>query len=258
MNIIKDNDHILKLAVEAGEAILKVYDDPAEDFGIQLKTDNSPLTKADKVAHKVIADGLRRLYPGIPLLSEEGREIPYEERSGWTRFWCVDPLDGTKEFIKRNGEFTVNIALIDNHVPVFGVIYVPVQNVLYFGGAGIGSWKQTPGEAAVRLRTRVKSANWTAVGSRSHAEEAENEIIGRYPVTDFISVGSSLKFCMLAEGKAQIYLRKGPTMEWDTAAGQAIACYSGCSVETLDGQALRYNKASLLNSGFLCFVVDKQ
>jgi 3'(2'), 5'-bisphosphate nucleotidase len=252
MSVVSDFDPILKLAIAAGKAILTVYNDPKEDFDISVKADNSPLTKADKVAHKIIAEGLQRLYPEIPLISEEGRNIPFEERSGWTRFWCVDPLDGTKEFIKRNGEFTVNIALIEQSLPVFGVIYAPVQDVLYFGDQNGGSWKQIPGQKAVALRAKVKIGHWTAVGSRSHSETAESEILAQYPIDNFIAVGSSLKFCMLAEGRAQVYLRKGPTMEWDTAAGQAIACFSGCSVETLEGKPMVYNKQSLLNSGFLC------
>jgi 3'(2'), 5'-bisphosphate nucleotidase len=256
MSVVSNVDPILKLAIAAGKAILTVYNDPKEDFDISIKADNSPLTKADKVAHKIIAKGLQSLYPEIPLISEEGRNILFEERRGWTRFWCVDPLDGTKEFIKRNGEFTVNIALIEQGLPVFGVIYAPVQDVLYFGDHKRGSWKQVPGQKAVPLRSNVKTGNWTAVGSRSHAETAESEILAQYPVDNFIAIGSSLKFCMLAEGKAQIYLRKGPTMEWDTAAGQAIACFSGCSVETLEGKPMVYNKQSLVNSGFLCKAIQ--
>jgi 3'(2'), 5'-bisphosphate nucleotidase len=256
MSVVIDTEPILKLAVEAGKAILKVYDDPKEDFAISVKTDNSPLTKADKLAHNIIAAGLQRLYPDIPLISEEGRDIPFEERRGWTRFWCVDPLDGTKEFIKRNGEFTVNIALIDHGVPVLGVIYVPVTDTLYFGDQNAGSWKKVGRQQAMPLHAQVKENEWTAVGSRSHAEAAETEVLAQYPIHNFIGVGSSLKFCMLAEGKAQIYLRQGPTMEWDTAAGQAIACYSGCSVETLDGKPMMYNKTSLLNSGFICKAVE--
>ena len=247
-------DAVLNLAVEAGAAILKVYNDPSSDFNIELKQDNSPLTIADKISHDIIFQGLTMLYPHIPVLSEEGKDIPYEERKNWDYYWCVDPLDGTKEFIKRNGEFTVNIALIHNHLPVFGVIYIPVQNLLYFGDDSMGSWKKVPGEQAIAIKAEKKDKDWTALGSRSHADTDEEFVISRYPVTKLIMAGSSLKFCLIAEGKAQLYFRKGPTMEWDTAAGQAIACFAGCSMKLMSGETMHYNKPSLLNSSFLCMV----
>lgn len=247
-----DINAILEIAVEAGKAILKVYNE--EDFEVSLKTDASPLTKADKIANDLICRELKRLYPEIPIISEEGKNIPYEERKNWELYWCVDPLDGTKEFIKRNGEFTVNIALIRNNVPVLGVIYIPVQNLLYYADEAIGSWKQTPGAAAERIVAVNKKDNWTAAVSRSHADGEEKAILSNYPISDFIALGSSLKFCLLAEGKAQIYLRTGPTMEWDTAAGHAIMLFSGCNIHTLSGKPMLYNKESLLNEGFLCKV----
>jgi len=246
-----DINLILGIAVEAGKAILTVYDNE-EDFEVSTKSDSSPLTKADKIANDIICAELKRLYPAIPILSEEGKSIPYEERKNWDSYWCVDPLDGTKEFIKRNGEFTVNIALINKNVPVFGVIYIPVQTLLYYGSKTVGSWKQIPGEEPVRIKAIKKDDNWTAAVSRSHADGEEKAILANYPVVNFIAVGSSLKFCLLAEGKAQIYLRTGPTMEWDTAAGHAIILFSGCNIHTLSGQPMHYNKVSLLNEGFLC------
>jgi len=247
-----DIQAILDLAVAAGEAILTVYN-REEGFEVETKSDASPLTIADKMANDIICAGLKKLYPAIPIISEEGKSIPYEDRKDYDYFWCVDPLDGTKEFIKKNGEFTVNIALIEGQMPVLGVIYIPVQNILYYGSQIIGSWKQLPGEAPQQLRA-VNTASWTAAVSRSHADGNEKEILSQYPVTNSIAVGSSLKFCLLAEGKAQIYLRTGPTMEWDTAAGHAISLFSGCNVSTLSGKPMLYNKESLLNEGFLCKV----
>ena len=248
-----DINVILRIAVEAGRAILTVYDHE-EDFEVSAKSDSSPLTKADKIANDIICSELKKQYPNIPILSEEGKSIPYEERKYWELYWCVDPLDGTKEFIKRNGEFTVNIALIYKNAPILGVIYVPVQNLLYYGKEDSGSWKQTPGNEPLRINAIKKDDNWTAAVSRSHADGEEKAILADYPIVDFIAVGSSLKFCLLAEGKAQIYLRTGPTMEWDTAAGHAIILFSGCQIQTLSGQLMRYNKVSLLNEGFLCKV----
>lgn len=243
---------ILAIAVAAGEAILTVYN-REEGFEVETKSDSSPLTIADKMANDIICAGLKKLYPTIPIISEEGKSIPYADRKGYGLFWCVDPLDGTKEFIKKNGEFTVNIALISNQTPVLGVIYIPVQNKLYYASESAGSWKQIPGEAPEQIKA-VKTAEWTAAVSRSHADGEEKEILSKYPITNFISVGSSLKFCLLAEGKAQIYLRTGPTMEWDTAAGHAIILFSGCNITTLSGKPMLYNKESLLNEGFLCKV----
>ncbi|MDQ0637529.1 3'(2'), 5'-bisphosphate nucleotidase [Pedobacter sp. W3I1] len=247
-----DINAILEIAVEAGKAILKVYNE--DDFEVSTKTDLSPLTKADKIANDLICRELKRLYPTIPIISEEGKSISYGERKNWESYWCVDPLDGTKEFIKRNGEFTVNIALIHNQVPVLGVIYIPVQNLLYYGSEASGSYKQIPGEDPIQIKAIHKNDEWTAAVSRSHADGEEKAILSDYPIVNFIAVGSSLKFCLLAEGKAQIYLRTGPTMEWDTAAGHAIILFSGCHINTLSGKPMLYNKESLLNEGFLCKV----
>ncbi|WP_026463191.1 3'(2'),5'-bisphosphate nucleotidase CysQ [Adhaeribacter aquaticus] len=247
-------EQLLKIALEAGEAILTVYNHPEEALQVKLKTDESPLTLADEASHKVIEIGLQKLTPEIPILSEEGASIAYEERKNWEYFWCVDPLDGTKEFIKRNGEFTVNIALIHNERPVLGVIYVPVQQTLYWGGENIGSFKRTPDGTTIQLQVNAEATEWVSVGSRSHASPEEEIVLAQYPIVSSITAGSSLKFCLIAEGKAHIYYRQGPTMEWDTASGQAIVANSGGVMTMPNGEPFRYNKPSLLNGGFLCKV----
>ncbi len=246
-------DHILDISKAAGNAILGIYYDEALSREVESKADNSPLTLADKASNQVIVDGLKEYFPDIPVLSEEGRTINYEERKKWSRFWLVDPLDGTKEFIKRNGEFTVNIALIEDGFPILGVIYAPVPDVLYIGDAGnMISYKITGNEDRVDLKVNHKKGNRIAVGSRSHASQEEADLLNQYDVKDTISVGSSLKFCMVAEGKADIYYRHGPTMEWDTAAGQAIVESAGGSVQTFStGKRFGYNKENLLNGSFL-------
>nr|WP_068892171.1 3'(2'),5'-bisphosphate nucleotidase CysQ [Pedobacter panaciterrae] len=249
---ITDIQPIIDIAIKAGEAILEVYNGTLEGFGITRKEDNSPLTAADRVSHDIIVEGLTRLYPEIPILSEEGADIDYSIRKEWKQYWCVDPLDGTKEFINRNGQFTVNIAFMDKNKPVIGVIYSPVLNVVYYGIVGKGSWKMTPGEAPEVIRVDNRTSEWIAIGSKSHADEDEENILKKYPVVSKLSIGSSLKFCLVAEGKAQIYYRKGPTMEWDTAAGQAIAVSSGAIMVNADFEEFVYNKPSLLNPGFYC------
>jgi 3'(2'), 5'-bisphosphate nucleotidase len=247
-----DIDKLLAIAKQAGAGILKVYNDDPENSSVTYKADESPLTLADSVSHQIIAVGLAALTPEIPILSEEGKNIPYDERKAWDYYWCVDPLDGTKEFIKRNGEFTVNIALIYKDKPVLGVIYVPVTNIMYFGGSKIGSWKIAADGGVKHLTLSHKIDNWTAVGSRTHSSDEEAALLAKYNVTNIISAGSSLKFCMIAEGSAQIYYRHGPTMEWDTAAGHAIAIYSGAYMAMPNGEPFVYNKPSLLNSSFIC------
>jgi 3'(2'), 5'-bisphosphate nucleotidase len=172
-----DIEPILNIAIEAGHGILKVYHDPAQDFRITSKKDNSPLTAADQVAHEIIMKGLTALHPDIPVLSEEGADIPYEIRKDWPVYWCVDPLDGTKEFISRNGEFTVNIALMVNNEPVMGVIYSPVLNVIYYGSLEEGSFKMTPGAQAERIFVGKEISNWKAIGSRSNADPEEVDVL---------------------------------------------------------------------------------
>lgn len=246
-------ESIKQIAIEAGRKILEIYEKYADLEAItERKADNSPLTLADQASHTIISERLMALYPQIPLLSEEGKHTAYEIRKEWDRFWLVDPLDGTKEFIKRNGEFTVNIALIEKNLPVLGVIYAPVWNLLYYGIHSQGAFKETPGQLPVRLQVNNKQNLLTAVGSRSHADPAEAEVLNKYDISGTTSIGSSLKFCLIAEGKADIYYRHGPTMEWDTAAGQAIVAAAGGQVQDASGNIFTYNKPSLLNSSFLC------
>lgn len=250
-----DLKELLSIAREAGAAILEIYNDPEKANAVTYKSDHSPLTRADEAAHAVISSGLNRLTPAIPVLSEEGREIPFEERKHWEYFWCVDPLDGTKEFVKRNGEFTVNIALIHKQKPILGVIYVPVTGFMYYASSSDGAWKIDAQGIKIPLKVNNATPEWTSVGSRTHSAPEDADVLANYPVVKSISVGSSLKFCLLAEGLAQIYYRHGPTMEWDTAAGQAILTISGGTVTTPTGEPFLYNKESLLNGSFLCKVV---
>ncbi len=246
-----DLNDIGTIAAEAGRAILKIYNDPLEQFVFTRKEDNSPLTLADKESHRIIVNGLSAIQPQMPILSEEGKNIPYEDRKHWEYYWCVDPLDGTKEFLNRNGEFTVNIALIHKNTPVIGVIYIPVTGDLYIGSAA-GSFKTGADTVKTILKVDSKKDQWTAIGSRSHSSPGEVEFLSAYPVTNTISAGSSLKFCFIAEGKAHIYYRQGPTMEWDTAAGHAIALYSGAIITQPDGSPFLYNTPSLINTPFVC------
>ncbi|RYU91982.1 3'(2'),5'-bisphosphate nucleotidase [Mucilaginibacter terrigena] len=210
---------LLEIAKQAGAAILKIYAEGAGE--VIIKSDNSPLTAADQASNELIVKGLKELTPAIPVISEEEKDTPYEIRKGYKYYWCVDPLDGTKKYIKRNGEFTVNIALICKNKPVFGIIYVPVTGALFYGGKDTGSWKVDADGQKNQLKIDNKADNWTVVGSRSHAADEETAVLKKYPVGQMVSVGSSLKFCLIAEGLAQIYYRHGPTMEWDTASGQA-------------------------------------
>lgn len=253
-------------ALEAGSRIRAIYNDPVSDFGIELKSDNSPLTKADKEAHRVIVSVLRNT--PYPVLSEEGKHLPYVDRQKWHDLWIVDPLDGTKEFIKRNGEFTVNIALVADGVPVMGVIYVPVTRQLYFAEQEMGAYKLNDiterGDKtldalkaeAQRLSCKTPHAGYVVVASRSHLSEETKEYIEdlrrRHQHVELISNGSSIKICLVAEGKADIYPRFAPTMEWDTAAGHAIACAAGAEIYHAEtGKPLCYNKENLLNPWFI-------
>lgn len=253
-------------ALAAGKEILKVYNDPCADFQIEMKADNSPLTLADRKAHETILSYLQET--DCPVLSEEGKHIPYEERSQWERLWIVDPLDGTKEFIKRNGEFTVNIALVERGVPVFGVIYVPVKEMLYWGEPVAGAYKMENvavragrsldemKAAASRMPCTDTNGAFVIVASRSHLSAETEEYIEEkrksYPCVELVSVGSSIKICRVCEGEADEYPRFAPTMEWDTAAGHAIAKASGAEVyQTGTGEPLVYNKPDLLNPWFI-------
>jgi len=236
----------------AGAAIMKVYNDPNLSGQVDYKADDSPLTKADTAANDIIIAGLEGLETNYPILSEEEKHQDYSERRKWQTFWLVDPLDGTKEFINRNGEFTVNIALIKDRKPSLAVIYVPAKDVLYWSDES-GAYKQEAG-GQIKIEVNKKEQQRVAVRSKSHAVPEEEAVLARYDVVDSISVGSSLKFCMVAEGKADIYYRHGPTMEWDTGAGQAILQAAGGKVYSgaIENELFLYNKENLLNGSFLC------
>ncbi len=258
MSVKININEIIKLSIKAGEAIMEVYEDESAFVNIDIKSDNSPLTIADTISNNIIVEELKRLYPEIPVISEEIESLPYAERKDWKTFWLVDPLDGTKEFIKRNGEFTVNIALISEGMPVMGVIYVPVKNEVYFGEVGKGAFKHVEDGVDVVLKGHCLNKVKTAVGSRSHESPEETKVLERFSVQDKISIGSSLKFCLLAEGKAHVYFRFGPTMEWDVAAGHAILRAAGGEVFKGDStqEIFTYNKPDLRNGSFLCVGSD--
>ena len=252
MTLPLSKETLIELAREAGAAILRIYD---TDFNVTDKADNSPLTEADLASHKIIVKTLNELTPEIPVLSEESKAIPFETRRTWQRYWLIDPLDGTKEFIKRNGEFTVNIALIEDQQPTLGVIYAPVIDRLYYGEVGTGAWKSEDG-GELKPISVVKPRRTPAqvAGSRSHAGESLQKYLANLGEHELVSMGSSLKFCLVAEGKADLYPRLGPTSEWDTGAAQAIVEAAGGQVTELDMQPLRYNtKESLLNPYFFVF-----
>ncbi|HSI44298.1 MAG TPA: 3'(2'),5'-bisphosphate nucleotidase CysQ [Methylotenera sp.] len=245
---------IIAIAKAAGYAIMQVY---STDFSVVKKEDNSPLTQADVAAHNIIVDALKQLTPDIPSLSEESENIAAEVRQAWPRYWLIDPLDGTREFVKRNGEFTVNIALIENHKPVLGVVFAPVKNLLYFACEGYGAYKQQDNQVKERINIKIFDARKPIVaGSRSHQDQKMHHFIqniemnlGIYP--ELISMGSSLKICLVADGTADVYPRLGPTFEWDTAAGHSILNEAGGDIVDEQGLPLRYNtKSSLLNPYF--------
>jgi 3'(2'), 5'-bisphosphate nucleotidase len=248
-----DIKKIVKIAQDAGEKILEVY--ARDDFGTRLKSDDSPLTEADLAAHNVIVEGLSLLDDTIPVLSEESADIDWETRQQWQTYWLVDPLDGTKEFIKRNGEFTVNIALIENNSPVLGVVYAPVLETTYFADQS-GAYKiigQTGSAEKIQVKPRVEDETWKVVGSRSHAGDSLKAYLEELGEHEMVSMGSSLKLCLVAEGAAHVYPRLGPTSEWDTAASHAVVnAAGGAVVKAENGEPLEYNtKDSLLNPFFI-------
>jgi len=253
---IIDIQLVIRIAKDAGDAILEVYN---KDFEVEHKADNSPLTEADQKSNDIIIEGLKSAYPDIPLISEESKEIPYDERKGWEYFWLIDPLDGTKEFVKKNGEFTVNIALIQGNHPVLGVVYVPVQEVTYYGSEGNGSYKiEANGETSQIQNTYHYSDKQriSIVASRSHLSDAVIEFVEQQKElgkqVELLSAGSSLKLCLVAEGKADVYPRLGPTMEWDTAAAHAVVNEAGRNVLQYESNLpLIYNKENLLNPWFI-------
>lgn len=247
---------IIELAKKAGTATLEFY---TEDMDVTSKSDDSPLTKADLAAHHVIVDGLRELTPDIPIISEESGVPDYETRINWNTFWMVDPLDGTKEFIKRNDEFTINIALIENGIPVLGVVYAPALDLLYYGKKGMGSFKKSKdlSETQLDVQPFKKPGKARIVVSRSHGDDTTAKKLNSIgiEVIEEVPSGSSIKFCLVAEGKADIYPRLGPTMEWDTAAADAVYRYSIKNGEK--SSPLVYNKENLLNPYFILGLEEK-
>ncbi|WP_026452255.1 3'(2'),5'-bisphosphate nucleotidase CysQ [Aequorivita capsosiphonis] len=252
----------IQASLEAGKRIMEIYEN--ESFDVDFKSDNSPLTKADLASHEIIISHLKET--DIPILSEEGKHLSYDIRKTWDKLWIVDPIDGTKEFIKKNGEFTVNIALVENQIPILGIIYVPVLKQLYFASKELGAFKLADITAFSSLETILKTAdklplaiekeNFTVVASKSHlSKETEDyiaELEKEHGKVITISKGSSLKLCMVAEGIADQYPRFAPTMEWDTAAGQAICKYAGKTVYDFNTQEeMLYNRENLLNNWFL-------
>ncbi|AMN45545.1 3'-5'-bisphosphate nucleotidase [Steroidobacter denitrificans] len=251
-------ERIVDIARRAGEEILEVY--ASQDAGARTKADDSPVTLADLRAHSVIEGALQALTPEIPLLSEESAQLlPYEQRARWSRYWLVDPLDGTREFLARNGEFTVNIALIEAHAPTLGVVHVPVRKTTYAGLPGVGAWRRHGTAAAEPIHVQARAASPVrVVGSKSHRGTSLDGLLAQLGPHELLSVGSSLKFCLIAEGTADLYPRLGPTSEWDTAAAQAVVCAAGGAVVKLDGTPLTYNaKAEILNPHFLVYA-DRQ
>jgi 3'(2'), 5'-bisphosphate nucleotidase len=241
-------DAALDLAVEAGRRILGVY---RSDFAVTHKDDESPLTQADLASHALIAETLAQMAPALPVLSEEGADIPYAVRRAWPRYWLIDPLDGTREFVKRNGEFTVNIALIEDHRPVLGVVHAPVLGLTYGAAREIPAFR-VDGVQRVAVSTCEAGSPMTVVASRSHRDSETDRILSRLPAHEVVSRGSSLKFCLVAEGAAVFYPRLGPTSEWDTAAGQCVVEQAGGAVLRLPEMTpLAYNeKDSVLNPSF--------
>jgi len=242
-------EDIVAIAKEAGEAIMDIY---SQDFTIEYKDDNSPLTQADLRANAIICEQLEKLYPSVPMMSEENKEVVYDIRKDWDYYWCIDPIDGTKEFIKKNGEFTVNIALIYRGNPVLGVVYAPAIEEMYKSKKGEGAFKN--GKKLPLFKNTQPKEKLYVVASKSHLSEETQRFIDNLDTKSIeqISKGSSLKLCMVAEGIADIYPRLAPTMEWDTAAAHAIVLEAGKKVEVFDSvELLKYNKPNLLNPWFI-------
>jgi len=251
-----DIQKINHIAEKAGDKIMKIYQ---QDFEVNYKKDNSPLTKADIKSNEIIVKSLKELYPKIPILSEENKEVPYNIRKNWEYFWLIDPLDGTKEFVKKNGEFTINIALIYKDTPVLGIVYAPTLEILYYAQKEKGAFKQEKNRKPQRLPICTNTNNdiLKVIVSKSHynqeTKDFVNNLKNKFKKTiEFIRIGSSLKLCLIAEGKADIYPRLAPTMEWDIAAGQAIVEQTGGEVVEYNTQTpLKYNKENLLNPWFM-------
>lgn len=250
-NLLVLAEALLPIAARAGAAILRIYEG---DFAVQRKSDDSPLTLADLEAQRIIVAGLAALTPELPILSEESAQAPWAVRRAWRELWIVDPLDGTREFVKRNGEFTINIALVCEHQPVLGLIAAPAHGVVYWGARGLGAFRLRPGEPPAAIRVSPRQTPLRVVGSRAHATAQSDAYVQRLGPHVTTGMGSSLKFCLIAEGSADVYPRFGPTSEWDTAAGQALLESAGGQVTSLDGHRLRYNcRQTLLNGDFVAF-----
>jgi len=242
---------VTALAREAGRSILEVY---ASSFSVQEKEDRSPLTEADLRSEQLILAGLKRIAPEIPILSEESAQAPFATRRNWGRLWVVDPLDGTREFVQRNGEFTVNIALVDKHRPILGVVHAPVLERTYYACEGAGSFRSDQEASGRPIRVAKRGAGPVrVVGSRSHRGSSLDGFLARVGAHELVEVGSSLKLCLVAEGMADVYPRLGPTSEWDTAAGQCVLEQAGGQVLKLDGEPLAYNRENTLNPDFVGF-----
>ena len=252
MNLSKLLDNLIEISRLGGDEILDVYNGTID---VTLKDDLSPLTDADRRSNAVIISKLAALYPEIPILSEEGRKIDFSERKKWSLFWLIDPLDGTKEFIKRNGEFTVNIALIDDGCPIAGIVYAPTKNTFWYGAKEIGSFiiKNDSKSKEIFVQDDIKDPI-RIVSSRSHPSPKLQSYLDRFQNHEIVNMGSSLKICLVADGTAHIYPRLGPTMEWDSGAGHAVLKYAGGFLtDATTGNELVYNKENLRNPDFICY-----
>ncbi len=254
MNLTQLLDPVVTIAKQAGDKILDIYHDHEGSYNIERKADKSPVTEADMRAHHHIVAELAKLTPNIPVLSEESDKISYADRQSWQRYWLVDPLDGTEEFIQQTGEFTVNIAFIQDHVSRLGVVYAPVSKTCYFAIRGQGAFKQYADaeKQTIQSRSVASQRMMRIVASRRKGKRCAREMFAQVEAAEIVRMGSSLKFCLVAEGSADIYPRLGPTSEWDTAAAQCVVEEAGGKVMDTQGQALTYNtKDSLLNPHFL-------
>jgi 3'(2'), 5'-bisphosphate nucleotidase len=240
--------NVIKIADEASEKVLHIYQ---SDFKVHFKEDETPITAADLAANEIITQGLRRIARDIPIISEEGSETPWEERKHWRRFWLVDPIDGTKDFTQRTGEFTINIAMIEEGEPVMGVVVAPALKEAYWGVKGEGAYKRDRTGKARHIRVAEPRDSLRVVASKNHLNEDTRAFIAKLGPHETVQAGSSLKFCRIAEGHADIYPRLGPTSEWDTAAAHAVLLAAGGKVQTFEGDPLRYGKEDVLNPWFI-------
>ena len=239
---------VLKIVDAASQRVMNIY---ATDFKVTFKSDDSPITAADLESHQVIVEGLRELTPNIPILSEEGENIAWEKRKDWQSFWLIDPIDGTKDFTQRTGEFTVNIALIEEGEAVLGVVTAPALNEAYWGAKGEGAYKRDSTGEIQKISVAKPGSTVRIVASKNHLNEDTKAFIQKFESHKLVQAGSSLKFCRIAEGQADIYPRLGPTCEWDTGAAHAVLNAAGGKVETLEGKPLVYGKEDVLNPFFV-------